>query len=313
MFARWLHRPVGRGPRMMRVLAGAVVVIGAGAVGVLGVELARLRLRLRPRPERGAALIEPGGTLVVCGGRVTEEIRDRFVALAGGPRARIVVIPTAHALADDPGVERVLDAWRERGVASACVLHTRSRAEAADPEFARPLAGATGVWIGGGSQAALTATYAGTEVERQLRALLARGGVVGGSSAGAAAMTRVMIADGRGEAVVGRGLGLLPGVVVDQHFLRRNRVRRLLGVLAGHPDLIGLGIDERTAAVIGVRSRRLRLIGESYVVACVPASGGRPARIEILKRGDETDLESLRDPDVVIPSAIELDDVLGEE
>ena len=95
-------------------------------------------------------------------------------------------------------------------MASLVLFHTRSRDEANDPEFCRPLADATGVWIGGGKQTALTSAYLGTEVERQLKAVLDRGGVIGGTSAGAAVMTRVMIASGRTEAVLSRGFDLLP-------------------------------------------------------------------------------------------------------
>ena len=160
-------------------------------------------------------------------------------------------------------------------------LHTRSRDEANDPEFCRPLADATGVWIGGGKQLALTNAYLGTEVERQLKALLDRGGVIGGTSAGAAVMTRVMIASGRTEAVLSRGFDLLPGAVIDQHFLKRNCARRLLGVVASHRDLIGFGIDEGTTLVISPRTGRLRVLGDSYVLACIAdgATGGARFRI----------------------------------
>ncbi len=177
-------------------------------------------------------------------------------------------------------------------------------------EYVRPLREATGVWIGGGKQQFLTDAYLGTEVERQLKALLERGGVIGGTSAGAAVMTRVMINSGRTEAKLGQGFDFLPGAVVDQHFLKRNRLPRLLGVLRKHPDLIGLGIDEQTALVVDVRGKRIHVIGNSYVVACVPESstskagdpslvptpvpGPTTARLEILKPGDEADLATLR-------------------
>src|SRR5207249_3335276 len=119
--------------------------------------------------------------------------------------------------------------------------------------------------------------------------------VIGGTSAGAAVMTRVMITRGRTKADVGQGFDFLPGAVVDQHFLRRNRLSRLLSVLTDHPDLIGLGIDEQTALVVRIRSRLLNVVGNSSVVACVPGSAGRPARLEILKSGDQTNLSTLKD------------------
>ena len=295
---------------MRRVLQGAVVV------GVLLVaHLATSLVLLARVPEVSLERIQrpPGkaGTLLVCGGgRLPESVRARFVQLAGGPAARIVVIPTAGEWSDRPGVEHAADSWRALGVRSARVLHTRNRAVADSPAFVAALREATGVWIGGGHQTRLADAYGGTAVETALHDLLARGGVVGGTSAGAGIMSRLMIVKGRGEAVVSRGFGLVSDVVIDQHFLRRNRVRRLLGVLATHPGHVGLGVDEATALEVDLGTRRLRAIGESYAVACVPASPGgvEPPSIEVLKPGDEADLAALRagSPNAVL-SAIEVD------
>ncbi|MBX6313814.1 MAG: cyanophycinase [Isosphaeraceae bacterium] len=303
-------RATGRALR--RVLWGSIV-IGAVALAVLGGTLGRLTLR---PPE--VALAEepmPGGALVICGGgRVPEEATRRFLQLAGGRKARIVVIPTAHADADGPDVDAdYLAPFRKRGVASVRLLHTRSRAQADDLDFARPLAEATGVWIGGGEQHVLSEIYAGTEVERQLKALLDRGGVIGGNSAGAAIMTRVMIANGhRGTVTEGRGFDLLPNAIIDQHFLRRNRFDRLLHILARHPELVGFGIDEDTALVVQ-GGRRLSVIGNSYVVACLPGNGAFPARTEFLKSGDQADLTLLTSSEAVISSVLDLDEVLEAE
>ncbi len=248
------------------------------------------------------------------GGRLTDEVRDRFLELAGGRDARIVLIPTARSIAADAiDPEQDLEPWEERGVASVRLLHTRSRAIADDPCFAEPLADATGVWIGGGAQTRLSEAYAGTEVERQLKALLDRGGVIGGSSAGAAIMTRVMIASGRTDPVEGRGFDFLPGAVVDQHFLKRNRLGRLTKLLERHPDLIGFGIDEQTALVVGVRDQQISVVGDSYVVACLPASKDQPARFQILKEGDQTDLAALRKPDSAVIPAIDLGEVASSK
>jgi cyanophycinase len=253
-----------------------------------------------------------GGTLLVCGGgRLPDSIRDRFFELAGGSQARIVVFPSG-LLIDDDG-DRLLDVWRARGAASVQLLPSLSLTQGHDPELRRALAEATGVWISGGSQVWLARTLVGPEMEQALRHILARGGVIGGSSAGAAAMSRVMIAGGRQEeAVLDRGFDLLPGAVIDQHFLRRNRVKRLMTVLGAHPELTGFGIDERTALMVDVRSRRLRVLGDSYVLACVAKDGGGLPRIEILKSGDETDLESLRRPDAMITSSIDLDELVAQ-
>ncbi len=151
------------------------------------------------------------------------------------------------------------------------------------------LEAATGVWFSGGDQSRVTAVYLDTVVERALNRLLERGGVIGGTSAGAAIMSRVMITGGQGKATVGTGFGFLPGAVVDQHALRRNRINRLLGVLAEHPDLTGVAVDEATALVI--RQGRWRVVGNSYVVVCRSSVGGQPMRLDVFHDGDEGTLD----------------------
>src|SRR5439155_23631415 len=105
-------------------------------------------------------------------------------------------------------------------------------------------------WSCGGGQSRLLAPCHGTSVERELRPVLDRGGVIGGTCAGAAIMSPVVITGGKTEASVGTGFGFLPACVVDQHFKQRNRFGRLLGVLRKHPELFGLGIDEGTAVIV---------------------------------------------------------------
>jgi cyanophycinase len=296
--------------RISRLSIGLAVLAGLGFVAWLGVDL--VLLKTAPAPSiRVAALPRSGGALVISGGgRLPEEVRDRFLELAGGQGARIILIPTARSTAyDETDPEQDLEPWSSQGIASVQLLHTRSRSTANEPSFAAPLADATGVWIGGGSQSRLSEAYADTEVERQLKALLERGGVIGGSSAGAAIMTRVMIASGRIDPVEGRGFDFLPGAVVDQHFLKRNRIKRLTKLLERHPDLIGFGIDEETALVVEVRDQRISVVGDSYVVACLPASDGRPARFEILKEGDQTDLAALRKAEPSVIPSIDLREV----
>ncbi len=124
-----------------------------------------------------------------------------------------------------------------------------------------------------------------------IHGVMQRGGVVGGISAGAAVMSSVMIRDGVTSPEIGRGFGLLPGTVIDQHFLARNRQERLLGALAAHPGLIGLGIDEGAALV--VRGGRINVVGDSDVVACIPPAYGRPAKVETLRPGEHTNLLNL--------------------
>ena len=107
-------------------------------------------------------------------------------------------------------------------------------------------------------------------------------------------MSQVMIAGGREKADVGEGFGFLTDVVIDQHFLRRNRIGRLLGVLSSHPNLIGIGIDEKTGLEVDLNNNQLKVLGSSYVVACVPDEAKKSVRLNILADGDELDLGSLK-------------------
>ncbi len=163
-----------------------------------------------------------------------------------------------------------------------------------DPAFCAPLRSATGVWFGGGYQSLLADRYVDTLVQKCLHEVLARNGVVGGVSAGAALLSRVMIRDGDTIPVEARGLDLISDAIVDQHFLARNRLWRLEQMIDAHPDMIGLGVDEATALAIQLRDWRVRVVGESYVLACLPGSGAHSRRIEVLKPGDDVMLSQLR-------------------
>jgi cyanophycinase len=233
------------------------------------------------------------GALVICGGgRLPEQLPQRFLDLAGGGEARIVIVTTASRYADSPAIERSLSFWRAQRVASLDVLHTSSREVADSDAFSEPLAGATGVWFVGGDQNKVTRAYLGTKTQRRLHELLDRGGVIGGTSAGAAIMSQVMIAGGRSEPRLSPGLGFLSGAIVDQHFLKRRRQDRLVKAVCARPGHIGLGIDEGTAIV--VQGTTLRVLGESEVCVCRPAdSPAAVPKIETLKPGEQADLEDL--------------------
>ncbi len=248
-----------------------------------------------------SARIEPAGikgSLVICGGgELPQELVEQFLKLAGGNSARLVIVPTASAGADEEEAEKYLAPWRRGKPASLVLLHTRSRQRADSEAFSNPLREATGVWFGGGSQARISKAYLGTRVEKELYALLARGGVVGGTSAGAAIMSRVMISGGRAEAELGTGFNLLPGSVIDQHFTARKRRGRLVGVISARPALVGYGIDEGTALI--VRGRRLMVLGKGAVSVFLGPAGsgdarGRPLKQQLLRKGQVADLTALR-------------------
>lgn len=232
------------------------------------------------------------GKLVICGGgKLPDQLGRRFIELAGGTAAKLVVITTASVLADTDRVETKLTFWRRQTVDNLTILHTRSRDQADDPTFTEPLTKATGVWFIGGNQNWLTETYLGTATEKEIRGVLVRGGVVGGTSAGAAIMSPIMIRRDKPNLESGPGFGFLPGTVVDQHFLKRNRQDRLLRVLDSHPNLVGLGIDEGTALV--VEGARMSVLGESQVVVCSPKVLDQPPQVRPLEAGAEEDLTNL--------------------
>jgi cyanophycinase len=247
-------------------------------------------------PTLASALAEPvspiaGSLVLVGGGGLPDAIRERFLQLAGGKHARLVVIPTASSKADTPDQLKSYAFWKSQDVESCELLHTRKRDQANDPKFIRALREATAVWLSGGDQSKLVAAYRGTGVESALHDLLTRGGVIGGTSAGAAVMSSVMITGGNPAAEVDTGFGFLPGAVVDQHLTKRNRVPRLLGVLTTHPGYFGVGIDEQTAVV--VQGRTMTVLGDAAVRICYSACGQQMADIQILKSGEHADLVSL--------------------
>lgn len=253
-----------------------------------------------------------GGSLVIAGGgSLPPTVRLRFLDLGGGPRQiKLIVIPSFDASPDQ--IASLADTWRNLGVKSIQVLHTTSRSDADLESFTSPLDQATGVWLSGGTQSWLSEHYAGTLVEQKLRAVIDRGGVIGGSSAGAAAMTKVMIEQGVEEATEGVGFDLFQGAVIDQHFLRRSRLNRLLKLMESHPDRMAFGIDEGTALVVQVPKGRLGVIGDSYVIACIAETDAGGPRFEVLKHRDHIDLAGLKSGRVRVSSPSELDASLEE-
>jgi cyanophycinase len=201
------------------------------------------------------------GTVMVIGG-AEDKIRDRlilgrFVELAGGQKATIAVISTASSLGLEAG-ERYRAVFGELGVKKVRPLHAMTRAQANDETFARQLRDATGIFLTGGNQLRLSSTIGGTLLAEAVMARFREGAVVGGTSAGASAMSTHMIAFGASGgtpkhrmAALAAGLGVLPSVIIDQHFQQRNRLGRLLSVIAQNPSLLGLGVDEDTAGVVG--------------------------------------------------------------
>jgi cyanophycinase len=220
-------------------------------------------------------LRESHGHLVIIGGHEDRkrdmEILNRFVELSGGADAKIVVISAASAVAGE--MWQIYDkAFGDLGVRNRVHLHLQSRQCANDEGHIKDIRDATGIFMTGGDQKRLLAIIGGTALDAEMHAALKlRGACIGGTSAGASAMSGHMLAQGRaelhpekGSVSLGAGLGFLHRVVVDQHFSERQRLSRLLSVVAQNPYLQGIGIDEDTALVIE-RGIGIEVLGEGAV------------------------------------------------
>jgi cyanophycinase len=226
------------------------------------------------------------------GGHLAPRLYRRFVILAGGSRARIVVIPTAETETGFPDAQIVINALRDAGAGTLTILHTRDRARANDSTFVIPLRTATGVWITGGRQYRLVDAYLGTLTQREIQGVLDRGGVVGGNSAGASILASYLI---RG-APVGNALVMAPGYEQGFGFLReaaidQHREGDLPQVLKVHPFLLGIGIDEGTAAII--IGDLLQVMGRGKVVV-YDSFAKQPLPAHWLSEGDVFDLGARR-------------------
>ena len=241
------------------------------------------------------------GLLIAIGGaedRVDEHLILRsFLEAAGGPESRIVVLATASQVAETG--EIYTDLFQDLGAGDVEMLEvfTRREALAAGTGAFEQLAGATGLFLTGGNQIRLSSVLGGTELAAAIRRRHAEGLVVAGTSAGASLLSAHMIALGEGGATPRRrlvhlapGLGLVPDMVIDQHFRRRDRLGRLLTALSYNPRPLGVGIDEDTAAVID--PARFRVVG-SGAVTVVDASGLTYTDSHAVRHGEPISMHGL--------------------
>ena len=269
-------------------------------------------LRLAPTTQGG-----PVGPVMVIGGaedKLGERvILSRFVQLAGGDKAQICVISTASSLG-----EAATDLYRHiftrLGAAGVTGLRPETREEANDPGTVDAIKNATGIFMTGGNQLRLSSVIGGTKLGGAILEAHGRGVVVAGTSAGASAVATHMMAFGSSGATpknrmahVSVGLGLLVNVVVDQHFEQRTRLGRLLAVVAQSPSLIGLGLDEDTAAIVDAndilevigRGAVTIIDGSDVITDAFQATGHKPmmvsnARLHSLPSGYRFDLRARR-------------------
>ena len=249
----------------------------------------------------GSAIVGPprGTVVVVGGGAMGPEIYQAFIEAAGGPDANIVVIPTAGEDSVYAANWTGLSGFKAAGARQLTVLHTRDRAVANSDSFVALIRNANGVWFPGGRQWHLVDSYADTKTERALLAVLSRGGVIGGSSAGASILASYLVRGAReGNTIMmaagyEKGFGFLRNTAIDQHVVARDRLGDLPQVLAKYPTLLGISEDEGTAWV--VRGDQAEIIGRNKAFVY----GGRDANDAgapylTLHPGDRYDLNERR-------------------
>ncbi|NHN35433.1 cyanophycinase [Paenibacillus sp. S3N08] len=207
------------------------------------------------------------GSLFISGGSDKMNF-SKFVELVGDPDAPVIIIPTAWEGNNFNPNSRRMKYFRDNGLNNISILHTRDRQEADTENFIQPLKEAKAVYLDGGRQWRLSDAYLQTRVHSELFALLDRGGVIGGGSAGASIQASFLA---RGdtktnEIMMGdhlEGFGFLKNMVIDQHLLKRNRQFDLIEIIEAHPHLLGIGIDEDTAII--VTRDEFEVIGSGYV------------------------------------------------
>ena len=212
---------------------------------------------------------EKGALVIVGGGAIGEDINNKFIELAGGTDAIIVVIPTASGRQDFDQNSGGADRLRKLGATNVTVIHTYDKLVAETDSFVSPLKEATGVWFSGGRQWRLVDSYKGTKTEKMIQAVLDRGGVVGGSSAGATILgsylargdtknNQIMMGDHE------EGFGFVKNIAIDQHVIARNRHFDMFDILKNRPELLGISIDESTAVIVS--GDQFEVMGERYVI-----------------------------------------------
>jgi len=236
-------------------------------------------LLLQGVPSRMRAQEVKGRLVIVGGGERTSEVMDRFIELAGGrEKGRFIILPMASSTPDTAGMELKAE-FQSRGAKNVeWLLFTKEQALA--PGFADTLNGSTGIWFSGGDQVRHTGAILGTPVHEKLKELYRQGTVMGGTSAGAAIMSRIMITGDelinkdkenafvsimKGNIQTVEGIGFFEEAIVDQHFVRRKRLNRLISVVLEHPDFPGIGIDEGTAIIVNPDGT-CDVLGEGTVV-----------------------------------------------
>ena len=259
-----------------------------------------------------------GHLFIIGGGTRPEPMMKRFVEMASrAGSGRIVVLPMASATPDETG-RSLVEEFKQLG-AREVVYYNFTRKEAENYSNARLLAESGGIFFSGGVQTRITEAILDTPIHNMIRELYQKGAVIGGTSAGAAALSELMITGDEvrkpeeghefetiesGNVIVARGLGLIRSAIIDQHFATRKRHNRLISIIAGHPEIVGLGIDEATAIIVNP-DETFEVVGYRNVIvydsgrAQVEVRGDRALSIRglimhVLLEGERYDLKKRR-------------------
>jgi cyanophycinase len=264
---------------------------------------------LRPEGTRGK------GTLIIIGGHEDHEgEREILREVAKHVRNKRLVLSTIASHKPEGYLEKYQTTFGELGVTEVTELYVEDRAEAAMEEKLAALDGVEAVFFSGGDQLRITSQIGDTPIEQRVHEIFQNGGLIAGTSAGASMMADTMLVKGQsaasfriGEVHMAPGLGLLPNVIIDQHFAERGRIGRLIGAVSQNPRVLGIGIDEDTAIV--VEGHRFRVIGSGavYLVDASDVTHSNVAeaetaaalsiydlRLHVLSAGDAFDLETRR-------------------
>ncbi|MCU0718152.1 MAG: cyanophycinase [Pirellula sp.] len=251
-----------------------------------------------PPKETQQPNVQAGRLLIVGGGGLPPNLMNRFVELAGGrENAKLVYVPCEER--DQVTEEQsTVELWKQMGVKNATFIHTKDRNRAnGDETFLEPLKDATGIWFGGGRQWNLADSYYGTKAHWLMKQCVERGGVIGGSSAGASIQANYLaratpienyqiMAPGYERG----GLGFIQGVAIDQHFSQRNRLPDLIQLVRTYPQLLGIGIDESTAIEVSGSVAQVSGLGSVFFVDGAKLQADGSPSFSKLQNGAKYDL-----------------------
>lgn len=257
-----------------------------------------------------------GNLVIIGGGDKTDEIMQKIVDFAGGKDSKIVVIPNASSDPIESG-EYNVDEFNKLGCYNVSYLYC-NREEANQDSNLKKIDGVTGIFFGGGDQSYLTRDLLGTKLLDLIKKIFNNGGVISGTSAGAAVMSEVMITGNelinkdssdffitieKGNVEVKEGFGFIKSAFIDQHFIKRKRLNRTISIVLEYPKLLGIGIDESTCIIVNPDDT-FEVLGENQVIVFDALNssdiktdkngnlGAENIQMDILVNGDKFDLKT---------------------